>query len=89
MTKLYGSGRYFLYRPCYGLAYSSQSETELDRTLRKVDKLGRRVGGDPFEALHSPAAARGMWRRTYRRPIDRAIEAECIADGEFARRAAP
>ncbi len=62
---LYGNGKYFLCRHCYGLAYSSQQESRLDRLMRKARKIRRQLGGgvnllDPF-----PWKPKGMHWNTY------------------------
>ena len=41
---LYGTGKYFLCRHCYGLVYSSQQESEPDRLMRKTRKIRARLG---------------------------------------------
>ncbi len=41
---LYGAGKYFLCRHCYGLTYSSQQESESDRLMRKARKIRKRLG---------------------------------------------
>lgn len=41
---LYGAGKYFLCRHCYGLVYSSQQESRPDRLMRKARKIRKRLG---------------------------------------------
>ena len=40
---LYGVGKYFLCRHCYGLVYSSQQESKSDRLMRKARKIRKRL----------------------------------------------
>ena len=86
-AKLYGPGRYFLCRHCYRLGYASQIEEPMDRAMRRVNKLRRRLGGESGMAAPFPARPEGMWRKTYDRLRERAFEAEMIADEAFAQRA--
>lgn len=41
---LYGAGKYFLCRHCYGLTYSSQQESRPYRLMRKARKIRKRLG---------------------------------------------
>jgi hypothetical protein len=84
VAKLHGPGRYFLCRHCYRLAHASQSESAWDRTLRRANKIRRRLGGDPGMAAPFPQKPKGMWRRTYQRLHDQAFDAEMRADEAFA-----
>jgi hypothetical protein len=83
VAKLHGSGRYFLCRHCYRLAHASQSESKWDRALRRANKIRQRLGGDPGMASPFPGRPKGMWRRTYDRLQEQAIEAEMVADQFF------
>ena len=80
VSKLYGHGRYFLCRHCYRLVYASQSEGELDRSLRRANTIKQRLGGEPGLAYPFPRRPRGMWRRTYDRLHEETFEIEMRAE---------
>jgi hypothetical protein len=87
VAKLHGSGRYFLCRHCYCLAYASQSEGTLDRAIRRASKIRQRLGGDSGDVAPFPQKPKGMWQRTYERLREDAIEAETVANQAFTAQA--
>jgi hypothetical protein len=88
VAKLFGAGRYFLCRHCHGLAYASQGEGALDRTLRRANKVRQRLGGEPGMAAHFPGRPKGMWQRTYDRLSWTVLEAEMAAEDQIHARLA-
>jgi len=64
---IYGHGSRFLCRHCYDLPYTSQSESRLERMMRKARKIRRRLDADidiDFPILEKP---KGMHWKTYNR----------------------
>lgn len=91
VAKLYMGNRYFLCRHCNRLAYASQSETPLDRLLRKANKRRVKLGGGPGMDSFVPRP-KGMHRTTYGRHMDvisRADHAADLALIRFVRRRFP
>ena len=78
--KLYGPGRYFLCRHCYGLAYQSQREQPHERALRRANSIRMRLGGEPGMLCPFPEKPKGMHWRTYERLRQRARGAEMMAE---------
>lgn len=70
---LYGLGKYFRCRKCTGMSYASQSEGYLDRQVRKVRKIRRKldIGSNWWDAdcLSDPifAKPKGMQWKTFER----------------------
>lgn len=85
--KLFSPARYFLCRHCYRIAYTSQSETTLDRLYRKANKSRVALGGMPGMASPLPEKPKGMWHRTYYRHIEEIFRADECANAEFNRTA--
>jgi hypothetical protein len=80
VAKLYGPGRYFLCRHCYRLSHASQSEDAQRRSMRRASKIRQRLGGNAGTASPLPPKPKGMWRRTYERLREQALDAEERAD---------
>jgi hypothetical protein len=76
VTKLYGAGKLFACRHCYGLAYASQQESAGQRGLQKAQAIRQRLGGSASLMDEFPARPKGMHRRTYDRLQRRSEAAE-------------
>ena len=66
VAKLYGSGKLFACRHCYGLRYASQREHWGDRALRKAQKIRERLGAS-LSLADFAGKPKGMHWRTYER----------------------
>jgi hypothetical protein len=64
---IFSIGKRFLCRHCYNITYSSQCETEMDRLLRKAQKIRRQLGVS--ESLSEPIIfkPKGMHQKTFDR----------------------
>lgn len=74
---VHAGGKFFLCRHCYGLAHRCQSESQLDRLLRRADKTREALGGSYHLDEPPPPKPKGMHWRTYRwreEAIERADE---------------
>lgn len=79
---LYFSTKYFYCRSCCNLTYKSQQEDKIDRALRRVKKLRRRLNAenDMFGIIwHKP---KGMHYKTFDRLVDQVNKntAACIEE---------
>jgi hypothetical protein len=86
VTKLHLSHRYFLCRQCNQLTYSSQFERPWQRTLRRANKLKRRLGINVGITEPFPEKPKGMWWTTYGRLLDEILQAEMLANEAKANR---
>jgi hypothetical protein len=82
---LYGAGELFACRHCYGLAYLSQQESPLDRSLSQAQKIRFRLGGSPSTFDAFPEKPRRMHRRTYDRLRAQGEKAEAVYWGLIER----
>jgi hypothetical protein len=73
---LYGAGELFACRHCYGLAYESQQQSPMGRSLDQAQKIRLRLAGSPCTFDAFPGKPPRMHWRTYRRLADRAEKAE-------------
>jgi hypothetical protein len=83
---LYDGGGVFACRNCYRLAYASQQETALYRSLRRARKIRARLGASPSLADALPTKPRGMHTSTYRRLLTQAQRAHAALDAASAKR---
>ena len=83
VVKLYGFGRFFLCRHCYGLFHYSKNEGFWDRSLRQRTKHMQRLTDDGSLEAYEMPKPKGMWWRTFYR-LQRASErAENRAADDF------
>ena len=64
---LYGAGRLFGCRRCYGLAYASQRQTPRDRGWEQAQKIRMKLGGSANLLEPFPEKPKRMHWRTYLR----------------------
>ena len=64
---LYGPGRYFLCRHCYGLSYESQRDNQMDWALHRAQSIRERLGGSANMTQPYPEKPKGMHWKTYGR----------------------
>ena len=64
---LYGAGKYFLCRHCYGLTYASQQEGKADRLMRKARRIRARLGASNNLMEHILSKPKNMHWKTFDR----------------------
>lgn len=67
VVAVYGAGKRFLCRHCYGLNYSSQHENMADRMMRKARKIRKRLGADNNLTIPIFFKPKNMHWRTFER----------------------
>ena len=72
VAKLYGAGRLFACRNCYGLGYAVQRGGVMDRAHHRLARLQWRLGAD-YDGPDGPPPPRPKWMRqcTYQRIVHR------------------
>ena len=83
---LYGAGKYFYCRHCYGLCYGSQQERLGDRMIRKARKIRTRLDPNNIMFDFFPMKPKGMHWNTYDRLRGEARSAEAIGFGLWERK---
>lgn len=86
VCKLYQAGKRFLCRRCLNLRYSSQSESRLDRKLRRANKIRELLGGEPGFGFDFPSKPKGMWWRSYEKLYNECNHTEYHAKAAMAYR---
>lgn len=83
---LYGAGKLFKCRHCYGLAFDTQREDPIGRCRVKAQKIREKLGGSPslFDAF--PQKPKGMHWRTYERLHYTARIRSAVSMGALVRR---
>jgi hypothetical protein len=76
---LYGAGKYFFCRHCYGLAYSSQQESKPDRLMRKAGKIWARLGASANLMESILFKHKNMHKKTFDRLREEAEQANNLA----------
>jgi hypothetical protein len=71
----------------YSFSRGGGESVDVAETVRRANKIRKRLGGVPENEGSFPAKPKGMWRRTYDRLFEKAFEAEMSADEVFALRA--
>lgn len=73
---LYGADTRFLCRSCYRLAYASSTESQSDRSFRKVRKLRASIGAGQGLEDFIPARPRYMRKAKYQKIVQRIEQGE-------------
>ena len=84
-AKLFSRVPYFVCRNCSGLHYQCQSETRLDRSMRRARRFRKKIGASLNLTVPIWDKPKGMHWRTYDRLRFRAMNAERQTWNETAR----
>jgi hypothetical protein len=82
---IYGAGKVFACRHCYGLCYGCQKEKPSNRALRRAFKIRERLGDDGGLTTAFPEKPKGMHWETYSRLALKGHAAEWESLGLAAR----
>jgi hypothetical protein len=69
----------FLSRSALNASYESQRKQKIDRTLARARRLRDRLGGEASLLAPTPSKPKWMRWKTYRKVVDRLLEAEATA----------
>jgi hypothetical protein len=85
VKRLYIGSARFLCRHCLNLVFASSQERSMDRALRRMRKLRRRIGANT--GLEEPIGPKpkGMHQRTYDRLFNQILDAEAEVNDGFIR----
>jgi hypothetical protein len=83
---IYGVGKYFLCRHCYGLTYESRQETKVYRLMRKARVMRGKLGASDNLILPILRKPKGMHQKTFDRLRREADQANHASLGISARR---
>ena len=76
VTCIYGKGKYFLCRHCYGLNHQTQHEGYYDRQLSKAQSIRKKLGGSASLDSPFPEKPKGMHWKTYWRLYNLSMSGE-------------
>jgi hypothetical protein len=80
---LYGAGPRFLCRASHGLAYTSSTESQSDRSFRKVRKLRASIGAGQWLEDLIPSRPKYMRKARYEEIVQRIEQGEREVKDEF------
>lgn len=75
---LAADSKLFLCRYCYELPYASQSESPIDRMIRRREKIGKRIFAQNGDQVY--LRRKGLHKRTYERELNHYHELEWAID---------
>lgn len=80
---LYSLGGRFRCRQCHDLAYTSTREDDHERSIRRMNRLQKRLGTSKTGLFHIPEKPRGMHWNTYERIVRELLHEHDIQEGFF------